>query len=381
MTIYLPTAKVDELSDEVYNNVGYTLNLRNIFLSEIMRDYVNAFARDGNEKVQLDLDLQKLNRTEQLTDGTIPLYSWLQRVERYGRPYPSLDRLIKMAMATIEGKRVKSAPVVNVQAPSQPVLRKIEKERVVQRNDMLSYGWLDAGMKAGISVARLRISRYDNGQLLKNVEGAPVVYSGTGWLLTPQLMITNYHVVEARDDNEPNALAADVQLQVAAALAEFDYNADNVQGKVIKITGLEAADPQLDYAILRLAELAANRVAPARLPNKILVADNGGGPQAVNIIQHPFGYSKKVAIRNNHIFEATYPMVRYFTDTEKGSSGSPVFNDQWQVIALHRASQLVENVQYQGLPTGWVNEGVQLKAIFDHLQGNYASLVGEIGGG
>lgn len=50
------------------------------------------------------------------------------------------------------------------------------------------------------------------------------------------------------------------------------------------------------------------------------------------------GYAKKVTLRNNNLFETAFPCVRYFTDTEAGSSGAPVFNDNWEVIALHRAT-------------------------------------------
>ena len=51
-----------------------------------------------------------------------------------------------------------------------------------------------------------------------------------------------------------------------------------------------------------------------------------------------------------------------------GSSGSPVFNDQWQVVALHRASTYVAQVEFQGKTTAYVNVGTHMSAILDDLE-------------
>jgi len=48
------------------------------------------------------------------------------------------------------------------------------------------------------------------------------------------------------------------------------------------------------------------------------------------------------------------------------------------VIALHRATSFVQNVTFQGNSTGWVNEGVQVEAIFAHLEQRFPALHAEI---
>jgi endonuclease G, mitochondrial len=59
--------------------------------------------------------------------------------------------------------------------------------------------------------------------------------------------------------------------------------------------------------------------------------------EAVSIIQHPNGEPKQLAIRENRVVDILPDFVHYQTDTAPGSSGSPVLNDQWEVVALHHS--------------------------------------------
>ena len=58
----------------------------------------------------------------------------------------------------------------------------------------------------------------------------------------------------------------------------------------------------------------------------------------LNIIQHPAGRPKEVALHSNHLDRLLGSHVRYTTDTEGGSSGSPVFDNRWVLVALHHAA-------------------------------------------
>ena len=40
-----------------------------------------------------------------------------------------------------------------------------------------------------------------------------------------------------------------------------------------------------------------------------------------------------LALRENQIVDLLEQFLHYRTDTEPGSSGSPVYNDQWQIVA------------------------------------------------
>jgi endonuclease G len=59
--------------------------------------------------------------------------------------------------------------------------------------------------------------------------------------------------------------------------------------------------------------------------------------ESLNIIQHPNGEPKQLALRENKLLDVLPQFLHYHTDTAPGSSGSPVFNDQWEVVALHHS--------------------------------------------
>ncbi|MCP5051593.1 MAG: trypsin-like peptidase domain-containing protein [bacterium] len=57
----------------------------------------------------------------------------------------------------------------------------------------------------------------------------------------------------------------------------------------------------------------------------------------VTIIQHPSGGPKQIALNENRVTNIYNDYLQYTTDTEPGSSGSPVFNDHWEVVGIHHA--------------------------------------------
>jgi V8-like Glu-specific endopeptidase len=83
-------------------------------------------------------------------------------------------------------------------------------------------------------------------------------------------------------------------------------------------------------------------------------------------------------VRNNLLTGAEADTIRYFSDTDSGSSGSPVCDDNWRVIGLHRGAQFVDGVTYQGKASAFVNFGSQIQAVLDHLKGLEPQVHGEV---
>jgi endonuclease G len=233
-------------------------------------------------------------------------------------------------------------------------------------------------VEAGRSVCRVVVPAYSKGKPSFDIRGKPCLSFGSAWLVSSDLLVTNHHVINSREDTEPDASDTDLSLQAQKAIAQFDYDSEGTRSDDIPIKELMAWSPRggaLDYAILRLSRPALGRRPLALLRTRFELAAGDPSKPAVNIIQHPgrrngseMTMYKMLACRNNLVFQTEGPDLWYFTDTLAGSSGSPVCNDAWQVVALHKRWGEVENVNFQGKPTAVANLGTQIYAILADLE-------------
>jgi endonuclease I/V8-like Glu-specific endopeptidase len=238
-------------------------------------------------------------------------------------------------------------------------------ERVLGRNDLMSVRFLEDGWQKSRAVARVQIGR---------VGGSGGGY-GTGFLVGPRLLLTNHHVL-------PSAEVA------ATSQAEFNYQL-RLDGQLhparsfaLDPASFYLSDRELDYALVALKDHpdleAFGWIPLIEEQGKLLVGE------WVNIIQHPNGEPKQLAIRENRVVDELERHLHYHTDTAPGSSGSPVFNDQWEVVALHRSGvpatdERGEIVAIDGGPwqpymgehrIHWIaNEGVRVSQLVAHIRG------------
>jgi hypothetical protein len=92
----------------------------------------------------------------------------------------------------------------------------------------------------------------------------------------------------------------------------------------------------------------------------------------VNIIQHPNGGMKKFAIRDNGLrfFDGT--TLQYWTDTEHGSSGSPVFDDRWEIIGVHYRYDFAADPEKSNIV---YNEAHDINAVRNDLLAKYPTIL------
>jgi V8-like Glu-specific endopeptidase len=371
---YLVKQDRDAIQDGFQSvEVEYDKPTRARLIDGIDRKFVGEFLKRYDDTGdQLFNDLKKLNYVERLSDGEVPLALWLSNAIRRFGSVASLREVLERMIAKVNARQRTAEPIAK---SGVPVLKESEEVVTDGVDDLLDISFLTLGAACVPAVAKVMSPAVVAGKpmMLPNNKDRDCGW-GTGWLIAEDLLVTNYHVIRLRPrGQEPSA--ADLKQQVEESTAHFFEDEDARPGQKIAIKGLLAygRSVETDYAVLELAERPnCNflRIAEARVEMPEPVKTIKGEALrifAVNIIQHPMGKAKRVALRNNKVYAADYPHLYYYTDTLEGSSGSPVFDDAWNVIALHRAS-IEERSEYNGNKNvGYVNQGVQMNAIFAHL--------------
>lgn len=203
---------------------------------------------------------------------------------------------------------------------------------------------------------------------------------GTGFLVGPRSVLTNWHVVQKARDNGIEARLAcrfdfrrlsngskdpGVTIDVASVIDESPCSA-------AELTVQPAAPPptsdELDYALLELADDAGGR-GHVRLAPEPPVEKN----QPLIIVQHPNGEPMRFAIDTDSVigYEAGRLRLRYRTNTEPGSSGSPCFSMDFDLLALHHLGERgsVASGYNQGIPIGLIDARIRRNGHDAHLGG------------
>jgi endonuclease G len=196
-------------------------------------------------------------------------------------------------------------------------------ERVIAGNELQPVAYLERGAIAARAVAKVAIK----------TTGGAAAGSGTGFLIAPGVLITNNHVIDDK------SLAIN-------SLAQFAYETD-LAGRPVGPIDF-ALDPNtlfhtnepLDFTIVAVRPLALDgKTTLDAFGSLPLLGTTGKASEGewLSLIQHPDGQRKQVCIRENKLIKRQPDVLWYSTDTKPGSSGSPVFNNDWFVVALHHA--------------------------------------------
>lgn len=180
---------------------------------------------------------------------------------------------------------------------------------------------------------------------------------GTGFLVGGSHLLTNCHVLPDKKIAEQ-------------CVAQFNYVEDD-QGYIKTSVDYEfdsellfIPEQNLDYTIVQLKTSSFKQQPGYKFGWIQLIEDDGNilPGDGIFVIHHPKGNPKKIDLTNNEIIEQGLwkNFLRYRVDTDYGSSGSPIFNNKWQLVALHHAVVPDKN--------GAVQQGIRICRIVEDLK-------------
>lgn len=233
---------------------------------------------------------------------------------------------------------------------------KVVLEEVFGDDSFKTYKWYMLGADRCLAVARIgrdSSKGFGTGFLLQG----SALHEPLGEEL---VLITNAHVVS----NDPLEKA----LRPEEAIIIFEALNRDEEFKVSEIIWSSPSN-DLDATVLRfekndherLTELTKDvKIYPA---SKYLPALEPDNPQRIYVIGHPFGGTLQLSFQDNVLLDYQDPKIHYRTPTEGGSSGSPVFNQQWDLIGLHHAGSDTMPCLNGKHGTYEANEGIWIQAI------------------
>lgn len=227
-------------------------------------------------------------------------------------------------------------------------------ERIQGRTtDFVGVSFLDLARSAANAVGRVV---FRSGQPL-----------GSGFMISDWLFLTNNHVIASAQDCQDLLIEFDHELGIdrrPKAVTQFALDPARFF--------LTNAEDDLDFTVVAVGERVrgSGDLSSFGWCPLLATGDKHILGEFVNVIQHPEGDYKQVVLRENLIVARLQTVLHYLADTQPGSSGSPVFNDQWEVIALHHWGEPFREVK---LPDGRpipkeVNEGIRISAIVRALE-------------
>lgn len=242
-------------------------------------------------------------------------------------------------------------------------------ERIIGGNELQDANFLARGALVAKTIMRIVI-RSGGGRILGY---------GTGSLIGDGVLLTNHHVLQNRDV---------ARASYAEAFYERGIEGDEARTLAFALDPdkLWVTSSHLDFTIVGVAE--ADRGATTRLSTLgwlPLIGRTGKVVEGewMTIVQHPKGERKQLCVRENQLLKCDNDVLWYSTDTLGGSSGSPVFNNDWLMVALHHSSvpevkdgrwQTIDGRDYDPVRDDesrvkWIaNEGIRVSRILETLR-------------
>lgn len=260
-------------------------------------------------------------RSDLIAFQSIAADSWFNILEQ-GRIQGRIEAMLDLVLEDhpgIEALRVARA-TGNLSAAQGPDMAKqiawygptdpsIVEKLTAAESALVPVSFLQVGLERARSVVRIRLASA----------------MGSGFLIQGNVLITNHHVLP----DAATARGAVAELNAQAAPGGLPAPIEVVETAPDELFVTSADD---DWTAVRLR---SNPVA--RWGSLDIEEGDVREGERVNIIQHPEGGLKQISFFHNVVVHVGEGRVQYLTDTLPGSSGSPVFDRSWKVVALHHS--------------------------------------------
>ena len=212
--------------------------------------------------------------------------------------------------------------------------------------------WYAAGVQRAASVGRVK-ERFGRSWGTGFLVRASDFFRPSDVIKSDELLfLTNSHVLGLRS---PKALRPEE--------AEVHFDAGQ-PGRFLTVLDLVWESPQgeLDATFVRLKGDIA--MPPLELSDpQVEPRFDATNPRSLYVIGYPLGEDLSLSMEDNRQVGWGVPLLHYRTPTEGGSSGSPVFDKTWSVMALHHAGGQ-RMPRLDGQPGYYeANEGIWIHAI------------------
>lgn len=283
------------------------------------------------------------------------------KIDQSTEPGSYLIPKIQHAMLHKEGGQINVEDVRPLSDHAKSMLQK-----TLGDSGVVEAEWLERLFLNGKSVARIGMSA-NKGE-------------GTGFLLKGEdihtnwegetLLLTNYHVIsptgETRGIFWENAVVTFhdstkkyhiKEVLWSSPASPCQMGCPNLDHLDVVIMSLDAEPPEFSYFEIG-----------RRLP----VVDVGE-LQRVYVIGHPNGGGLAYSIQDNRLLDHQVPLIHYHSSTEPGSSGSPIFNEDLELIGIHHAGSytaplLNDKKNPKTNNTYPANEGIWIQSIIENIK-------------
>ena len=312
------------------------------FQRKILREsLLRVFHRKSLDLFLVDNDFGELEDLVEQAVFTHQVFSLIGEFTRLGR--------LNKFMAAVTGQHAESPGVIDLEQKLAFAGKEAEEQRVVKAKGLermvRDAGFDDLNLWADrlVSMGRrvCRISYAVPAGLMR----------GTGFLVCPDLVLTNYHVVECLLKGTADPDSVRLQFGYAETAGGLDAGqkyglagdwmvANSPYGKadLAPDAGLPG-EGELDFALIRLDAPAGDAVLPSGKRGWIdlsTLGDKSGDGAIVYVLQHVEG--KPLKQSTGVVRPGVTPLrLRYDADTEHGSSGGLVLDSPLTPLALHHA--------------------------------------------